>query len=155
MKIMPLRNDGDSVNNSSCGLIVYGITTFPTWHNVHITDEFITESSPFLSGIISIRKHRLLFELSPVTGTRNLNSLLSGILINEIGVQSYFLLHPLNITLTISDHRASSHGDKLIEQIEFNIQINKNTLYEIIKVIEITKISITDKHMDRIIYWGK
>ena len=23
MKIMPLRNDGDSVNNSSCGLIVY------------------------------------------------------------------------------------------------------------------------------------
>ena len=94
----------------------------------------------------------MLFELSPVTGTRNLNSLLSGILINEIGLQSNFLLHPLNITLTISGLSVASHGDKLIEQIEFNIQINKNTLYEIIKVIEITKISITDKHMDSIIY---
>ena len=38
MKIVSLRNGDDSVNNSSCGLIVYQITTIPSWHNFHIKD---------------------------------------------------------------------------------------------------------------------
>ena len=39
MKIMSLRNGGDSVNNESCyGLVVYRITTSPEWHNFHIKE---------------------------------------------------------------------------------------------------------------------
>ena len=38
MKIMALRNGDDSVNNSSCGLVVYLITIIPSWHNFHIKE---------------------------------------------------------------------------------------------------------------------
>ena len=38
MKIMSLRNGDGSVNNSSCGLVVYRITTIPSWHNFHIKE---------------------------------------------------------------------------------------------------------------------
>ena len=37
-KIMLLRNGEDSVNNSSCGHVVYRITTIPSWHNFHIKE---------------------------------------------------------------------------------------------------------------------
>ena len=42
MKIMSLRNGGDLVNNSSCGLVVYRVTTIPEWHNFHITETQFT-----------------------------------------------------------------------------------------------------------------
>ena len=42
MKIMSLRNGGDLVNNSSCGLVVYRVTTIPSWHNFHITETQFT-----------------------------------------------------------------------------------------------------------------
>ena len=42
MKIMSLRNGGDLVNNSSCGLVVYRVTTIPSWHNFHITETEFT-----------------------------------------------------------------------------------------------------------------
>ena len=35
---MSIRNSGDSVNNSSCGLVVYRITTIPSWHNFYIRE---------------------------------------------------------------------------------------------------------------------
>ena len=38
MKIMSLRNGNDLVNNMSCGLVVYRITTIPSWHNFHIKE---------------------------------------------------------------------------------------------------------------------
>ena len=38
MNIVSLRNGDDTVNNSSCGLFVYQITTIPEWHNFHIKE---------------------------------------------------------------------------------------------------------------------
>ena len=38
MKIMSLGNGDDLVNNSSCGLVVYRITTIPSWHNFCIKE---------------------------------------------------------------------------------------------------------------------
>ena len=36
MEIMSIRNGVASVNNLSCGLGIYQITTIPLWHNFHI-----------------------------------------------------------------------------------------------------------------------
>ena len=36
MRSMSLRNDGDSVNNESTGLVVYRITIIPMLHYFHI-----------------------------------------------------------------------------------------------------------------------
>ena len=52
MNIMLLRNDNDSVNKSSCGLVVYRITTIPSWHNFHIKETQLDILYIMNSGII-------------------------------------------------------------------------------------------------------
>ena len=59
MKIMPRRNDGDSVNNKSDWLVVYQITSIPEWRNSHIKEtKFTFLYIIYLPKIVSMKKKK-------------------------------------------------------------------------------------------------